>query len=257
MPVHPTAIVDPSAEIHPSAEVGPYCIVEGDVVIGEGCVLESGVRVYAGTRMGRGNRVHHDAVLGAPPQDLSYDPARRTLLEIGEDNTFREFVSVHRGSKEERTVVGSGNYLMAQAHIAHDCRVGDANVFANGALLGGHVRVAHHAFLSGHTAVHQFCRIGPYAMVAGVTGVPRDVPPFVTADGHRAEIVGLNLVGLKRAGFDQERRTAIKRAYRLIYKSGLSLAGALERLRADEGCGEALEIADFFESSRRGVIPHR
>lgn len=257
MAIHPTAIVDPSAEIHPSAEVGPYCIVEGDVVIGEGSVLESGARIYAGTRMGRGNRVHHDAVLGAPPQDLGYDPARPTRLEIGHDNTFREYVSVHRGSKEEGTIVGDRNYLMAQAHVAHDCRLGDANILANGALLGGHVRVAHHAFLSGHVAVHQFCRIGAYAMIAGVSGVPRDVPPFVTADGHRAEIVGLNLVGLRRAGFDPQRRAAIKRAYRLIYRSGLPLTSALEALRAGEAGADVLEIADFFDSSTRGVLPHR
>jgi len=257
MAIHPTAIIDPGAELHPSVEVGPYSIVEADVRIGAACVIESCVRIYSGTRMGRGNRVHHNAVLGAAPQDLSFDPARSTTLEIGDENTFRELVSVHRGSKEKLTRIGSHNYLMALAHVAHDCRLGDWNILANGAALGGHVRVDHHAFLSGHTAVHQFCRIGAYAMVAGVSGVPQDVPPFVTVDGHRASIVGLNLVGLRRAGFDQARRTAIKRAYRVIYKAGLGLSDALAQLNSQSAQADVLQIIEFFASSKRGVVSHR
>ncbi len=257
MAIHPTAIIDPDAQLHPSVEVGPYSIVEADVAIGPNCVIESCVRIYSGTRMGRGNRVHHNAVLGATPQDLSFDPARFTTLEIGDENTFREFVSVHRGSKEPFTRIGSYNYLMGLAHVAHDCHIGDRNILANGATLGGHVRIDHHVFLSGHTAVHQFCRIGAYAMVAGVSGVPQDVPPFVTVDGHRATIVGLNLVGLRRAGFDQPRRTAIKRAYRVIYKNGLGLSDALAQLRSQSPGEDTGRIIEFFESSKRGVVAHR
>jgi UDP-N-acetylglucosamine acyltransferase len=257
MGIHPTAVIDPGADLHPSVEVGPYTIIERDVRIGEGCVLESCARVYAGTRMGRFNRVHHSAVIGAAPQDLSFDPSCATTLKIGDRNTFRELVSVHRGSKEQFTSIGDDNYLMALSHVAHDCRIGDRNIFANGATLGGHVRVDHHVFLSGHTAMHQFCRIGAYAMVAGVSGVPQDVPPFVTVDGHRASIVGLNLVGLRRAGFDQTRRTAIKRAYRIIYKSGVGLADALTQLRSQAPSEDIAQIIQFFESSKRGVVSHR
>jgi UDP-N-acetylglucosamine acyltransferase len=257
MPVHPTALVDPGAELHPSAEVGPYSIIEADVHIGEGSVIESCVRIYAGTRLGRFNRVHHDAVIGALPQDLSFDPATPTRVRIGDHNTFREYVSVHRGSKEAVTWIGHHNYFMALAHVAHDCRVGDHNILANGATLGGHVQVQHHAFLSGHTAVHQFCRIGAYAMVAGVSGVPRDVPPYVTVDGHRAEIVGLNLVGLRRADFDPLRRTAIKRAYRLLYKSGLTPSEALERLKTQDPNPDVVQIIDFIQDSKRGLVSHR
>jgi len=257
MPVHPTALVDPSAELHPSVEIGPYSIIEADVRIGEGCVIESCVRLYEGARLGRFNRVHHDAVIGALPQDLSFDPATKTRTEIGDHNTFREYVSVHRGSKDEATRIGNHNYFMGTAHVAHDCRLGDHNILANGATLAGHVEVQHHAFLSGHTAVHQLCRIGAYAMVAGVSGVPRDVPPFVTVDGHRAEILGLNLVGLKRAGFAQERRSAIKRAYRLLYKSGLKPSDALGRLQAEKPNEDVIQIIHFVESSKRGLVSHR
>ncbi len=238
-------------------EVGPYTVIEGDVSVGEGCVIESSARLYSGTRLGRFNRVHHGAVIGALPQDLSFDPATPTTCEIGDHNTVREYVSIHRGSKEEVTRIGSHNYFMAHAHIAHDCRVGNHNVFANNATLGGHVRVEHHTFLSGHTAVHQFCRLGAYAMVAGVTGVPQDVPPFVTVDGHRAEIVGLNLVGLRRAGFKQEQRSAIKAAYKLLYKSGLKKEEALQRLRDDDPSAEVQAIIDFVEAGTRGLVSHR
>jgi UDP-N-acetylglucosamine acyltransferase len=146
---------------------------------------------------------------------------------------------------------------MAYSHVDHDCIVGDHNIFANTATLAGHVTVEHHVFLSGHTATHQFCRIGAYAMIAGVSGVPRDVPPYVLADGHRAEIVGLNVVGLRRNGFSQEQRNAIKRAYRLIYRSGLKLAEALQRLRDEEPTDEALRIARFIDGTRRGLVDHR
>jgi UDP-N-acetylglucosamine acyltransferase len=166
-------------------------------------------------------------------------------------------VNISRGVKTEHgTLIGSHNYLMAFAHVGHDCIVGDHNIFANGATLAGHVELAHHAFLSGHVAVHQFARIGAYVMVAGVTGVSQDVPPFTLVDGHRAEIVGLNAVGLKRNGYDQAARNAIKRAYRLFYKSGLGKAEALAQLRAMPEAAVA-EIVRFIEGSQRGLVGHR
>ena len=256
--IHPTAIVEDGAQVHESAIVGPYSIIDSGAVIGEGCVIESHVRIFGMARLGRGNRVCHGATLGAEPQDLSYSPERAKPLVIGDHNHFKEGVNISHGIKEDHgTVIGDHNYLMTYSHVGHDCVVGDHNIFANTATLAGHVQVEHHVFLSGHTATHQFCRIGAYSMVAGVSGVPQDIPPYVLADGHRAEIVGLNIVGLRRSGFTQEQRSAIKRAYRLIYKSGLKLAAALERLKSEEPSEAVDHIVRFIEGSKRGLIDHR
>ncbi len=258
MNIHQTAIIEPGAELHPSVTVGPYSIIESGAVIGEGCIIESSVRIYGATRMGKHNRVYHGATLGSEPQDLSYTPDKSRPLSIGDHNHFKEGVNISRGVKTDHgTLIGSHNYMMAYSHVGHDCIVGDHNIFANTATLAGHVEMEHHIFLSGHTATHQFCRIGAYAMVAGVTGVPRDVPPYVVADGHRAEIVGLNLVGLKRNGFSPQQRSAIKQAYKTLFKSGLKPAEALERLKADNPTEEVLHIIRFFEASNRGIISHR
>ena len=256
--IHPTAIIEAGAELHPSVRVGPYSIIEAGAVIGADCVIESSVRVYGQTRMGVGNRVYHGATLGAEPQDLSYTPEKGRPLTIGDHNQFREGVNISHGVKEDHgTVIGSHNFFMAYSHVGHDCVVGDRNIFANTATLAGHVTVEHHCFLSGQTATHQFCRIGAYVMVAGVTGVPQDVPPYVIVDGHRAEIVGLNLVGLRRNGFTQEQRSAIKQAYRLLYKSGLKPADALARLRSVASMPAVAEIVRFVEGSKRGLVGHR
>ena len=167
-------------------------------------------------------------------------------------------MNISHGVKEARgTVIGDHNYFMAYSHVGHDCIVGDHNIFANTATLGGHVTVEHHVFLSGHTATHQFCRIGAYAMIGGVSGINRDVPPYVLADGHRAEIVGLNVIGLRRNGFSQEQRNAIKRAYRLVYRSGLRLADALQRLRDEAPTDEVRRIVRFIDASKRGLLGHR
>lgn len=256
--IHPTAIVEAGAEVHESAVIGPYSIVDAGAVIGEGCVIETNVRIFGMTRLGGFNRVCHGATLGAEPQDLSYAPERAKPLVIGSHNHFKEGVNISHGIKEDHgTVIGNHNYFMTYSHVGHDCIVGDHNIFANTATLAGHVEVEHHVFLSGHTATHQFCRIGAYAMVAGVSGVPQDVPPFVLADGHRAEIVGLNIVGLRRNGFSQEQRNAIKRAYRLIYKSGLKLVEVLEHLKTEEPSDPVAHIVRFIERSKRGLIDHR
>ena len=256
--IHPTAIVDEGAEVHESAVVGPYSIIDAGAVVGEGCVIETNVRIFGMARLGRFNRVCHGATLGAEPQDLTYAPERAKPLVIGDHNHFKEGVNISHGIKEDHgTVIGHHNYFMTYSHVGHDCIVGDHNIFANTATLAGHVEVEHHVFLSGHTATHQFCRIGAYAMIAGVSGVPQDVPPFVLADGHRAEIVGLNIVGLRRNGFSQEQRSAIKRAYRILYKSGLKQAEAVERLKTEETAEAVVHIVRFIESSKRGLIDHR
>jgi UDP-N-acetylglucosamine acyltransferase len=255
MNIHPTAIIEPGAQLHESASVGPYSIVESGAVVGEGCRIESCVRIYSRTRMGAFNRVGHGATLGADSQDLGFDPARARPLVIGDHNQFREGVNIGCGTKtEEGTVIGSHNYWMAYSHAGHDCVVGDYNIFANTATLAGHVEVGDRCFLSGQVAVHQFCRIGSYSMVAGVTGVAQDVPPFALADGHRARMVGLNVVGLRRAGFDQESRSRIKSVYRLVFRSGLRLAEALAQAESEYPSPETAMIVRFIESSRRGVI---
>jgi UDP-N-acetylglucosamine acyltransferase len=255
MRVHPTAIVEEGARLHPSVRVGAYSIVESGAVVGADCVIESCVRIYGVTRMGSNNRVCHGATIGAEPQDLSFTPESGKPLTIGDFNHFKEGVNLSRGIKSEHgTRIGDHNYLMAYAHVGHDCAVGNYNVFANAATLAGHVDVEDRVFLSGQTAVHQFCRIGSVSMVAGVSGVPQDVPPFVIADGHRAKIVGLNVVGMRRNGFTQEQRSTVKDVYRIIFRSGLRLAEALAMAARKHRSPDALQIVRFIEASRRGVI---
>jgi UDP-N-acetylglucosamine acyltransferase len=199
-------------------------------VLGEGCVVESCARIYGATRMGRNNRVCHGVTLGSEPQDLGYTRTRPSPLTIGDDNHFKEGVNISHGVKYDTgTRIGSRNFFMAYSHVGHDCTVGDDNIFANTATLAGHVELEHHVFVSGQVAVHQFCRIGAYVMLGGVSGVPKDVPPFVIVNGQRARIIGLNLVGLRRNGFDQARRSRIKAVYKLLFRSGLRLEEALER----------------------------
>jgi len=255
MTIHHTAIVEDGAQVHDSVQVGAYSIVERGAIIGPECVIDSCVRIYAATRMGCNNRVCHGATIGAEPQDLGYTPETSKPLTIGNFNHFKEGVNVSRGIKTERgTRIGDHNYLMAYSHIGHDCAVGDHNIFANAATLAGHVEVEDRVFLSGQTAVHQFCRIGAVSMVAGVTGVPQDVPPFVIADGHRAKIAGLNVVGLRRNNYTQEQRSTIKEVYRIVFHSKLRLAEALVTAERDYPSPETRQIVHFMESSRRGVI---
>jgi len=255
MTVHPTAIIEDGALVHETASVGPWSIIEAGAVIGEGCRIESCVRIFAPTRLGAFNRVCHGATLGSESQDLSFDPARARPLVIGDHNHFKEGVNISCGIKSAQgTRIGSHNYWMAYSHAGHDCVVGDHNIFANTATLAGHVEVQDHCFLSGQVAVHQFCRIGAYAMVAGVTGVPQDVPPFALADGHRARLVGLNVVGLRRGGFTQEARNRIKAVYRLVFRSGLRQPEALLQAATEHPGLETDQLVQFIQSSRRGLI---
>jgi UDP-N-acetylglucosamine acyltransferase len=253
--IHPTAIIEQGARVDPSASIGPYSIIESGAVVGADCVIESCVRIYGSTRMGKGNRVCHGATLGAAPQDLTFRPGFDKPLVIGDHNHFKENVNISRGIKsDDGTRIGSHNYLMAFSHVGHDCVVGDHNIFANAATLAGHVGMEHHVYLSGQVAVHQFCRIGAYALVAGVSGVPQDVPPFVIADGHRARIVGLNSVGLRRNGFSQEQRSRIKGVYRIIFRSGLRLPQALLEAERTYPSPETDQIVRFIQSGSRGLL---
>jgi UDP-N-acetylglucosamine acyltransferase len=255
MSIHPTAIIEDGARLHPSVSVGPYSIIESGAILDEGCQIESCVRIFGQTRMGRHNRVCHGATLGSEPQDLGFTPELAKPLVIGDHNHFKEGVNISCGLKSpEGTRIGDHNYWMAFSHAGHDCLVGNHNIFANAATLAGHVEVGDRTFLSGQVAVHQFCRIGSYAFVAGVTGVPQDVPPYTLVDGHRARVVGLNVVGLRRGGFTPEQRSRIKGVYRLLYRSGLALTESLLQAEHQYPGPETDTIVQFIQSSRRGIV---
>lgn len=253
-----TAIIQPGAELHESVEVGPYSIIESGVVIGEGCRIESGVRIFTGTRMGRDNRVCHGAVLGCEPQDLGFEPEQSKPLVIGNNNQFKEGVNISRGVKTaEGTLIGNDNYFMCGFHAGHDSRLGNNNVFGPNSTLAGHVELGDRIFISGLVAIHQFCFIGDYAMVAGCAKVVKDIPPYVTGDGNPARVIGLNSIGIRRAGFAPSNRNAIKQAYKTIYQSGLNRSQALEQLKQTQQTDEVNNIIGFFENSDRGVTTHR
>jgi UDP-N-acetylglucosamine acyltransferase len=255
--IHPLAVVDPGAEIGRDVVIGPFCVIECGTVIGDGCVLESHVVIKQGTTLAAKNHVCEGAILGGLPQHLRMPPRVGTLV-IGPENTIREHCTIHRALCEhDATVVGSNNLLMAGAHIAHDCRVGNHTIFANNSMLAGHVEVEDRAYVSGSVAVHQFCRVGGYAMVGGLARVVKDVPPYVTIDGNSGFVVGLNTVGLRRNGFSNEEISQLKGAYRLIYRSGLRWQQILERLKSEYPAGPASHFARFFAGTTRGIVAER
>jgi len=263
--VHPTAVVSPQAELDTSVEVGPYCVVGPHVRIGAGTVLAAHVVVDGHTTIGRDNRLHPFASIGGAPQDKKYR-GEPTRVEIGDGNTFREGVTVNRGTVQDNGVtrVGHGNWIMAYVHIAHDCVVGDNTIFANSTNLGGHVRIGDWVILGGASGVHQFCQIGPHAMTAVGSVVLHDVPPFVMVSGNTAQAHGINTEGLRRRGFSAARIDAIRRAYRLLYRDGLTLAQAREALAngarladldpAGEAGADLSLLADFLAGVTRGIV---
>jgi UDP-N-acetylglucosamine acyltransferase len=253
MNIHPTALISPSAELGDNVKVGPYVVIEDDVQIGEGCEIGSHAVIKSYTTLGRGNRVAEHAVLGGLPQDVKFK-GEVSALVIGDDNLIREFVTIHRASGEgEATRIGSRNFLMIGVHVAHNCAVGDDNIFANGAALAGHILVEDHVFLSNNVGCHQFVRLGRYAMVGGKSKIVQDVLPFFTTDGNPPRVRGLNSVGLRRAGFDAESRGALKDAYQLLFRRGLALQDALSELEQVDDAN-VLHLVGFIRGSRRGFI---
>ena len=251
MKIHPTSVVSPRAEIAADVRVGPYAVVEDEARIGEGCEIGAHAVVKRFTTLGERNRVYEHATLGGEPQDVKFkgEPSR---LEIGDDNLIREYVTIHRASGEgEATRVGSRNFLMVRAHVAHNCEVGDDNVFANGVALAGHIVVEDHVFLSSNVGAHQFVRFGRYAMVGGKSKIVQDVLPFFTTDGNPPRVRGLNAIGLRRGGFTAESRAALKRAYQLLFRARLPLERALEALE-EMGDESVAHLARFIRASRRG-----
>src|SRR3954467_8681435 len=253
--VHATAIVDAKAEIGPGTVIGPYCIVEAGVVLGADCRLQHHVTVSGPTVAGARNKFYAYGSIGQQTQDLKYK-GEPTYLEIGDRNTFREFVTVNRSTTSEgKTKIGNGGNFLAYSHIGHDCTVGDDVVFSNNGTLAGHVQVGDHAVMGGLTAVHQFCRIGRYAITGGCSKIVQDVPPFMIADGNPAEIRGVNLIGLERSNFPPESLKAIKEAFRLIYRSKYNTRQAIEAMQKElPQTEEITEIIKFIQQSERGII---
>ena len=255
--IHPFALVSPQATIGTETEIGPFSVIEAGAVVGDRCRLAARVTIKEGTHLGPDNEVCEGAVLGGKPQHLR---AGEQLgeLRIGRGNTIREYVTIHRGlNPSTHTEIGDNNLIMVNAHIAHDCHVGNHVVIVNNVLLAGHVTVGDRAYLSGAAAVHQFCRIGAYAMVGGQSHISQDVPPFVTIDGQTTTVVGLNIIGLRRAGFTGDDILQLKQAYRVIYRSGLTWAETQQALAEQFTSGPASQFLPFLSTGKRGFVQER
>lgn len=255
--IHPAAIVDPRAILGPDVQVGPGAVIEAGVELGASCRVGPGACLLGGTLAGPRNEFHAGCVIGGAPQDLKYR-GEPTRLRIGEGNVFREHVTLHRSNRpEEDTVIGSFNLLMVHSHIGHNCRIGDHNVIANGALLAGHAEVGNRVFISGNCMVHQFCRVGSLALMQGGAAISKDLPPATIAHGGNG-ICGLNVVGLRRAGISAEERLALRRLYLAVFRRGMSVGEAAREAAAGGGwSGLAREFLEFILASRRGVVTER
>lgn len=257
MSIHATAIVHPSANIGEGVEIGPYAIIEEQVIIGKGTNIGPHTFIGKWTELGENNRIFHMASVGAPPQDLKYK-GEECWTRIGNNNMVREFATIHRGTTtgHAETVIGNSNLFMAYSHVAHDCIVGNGNVFANSATLAGHVTVQDNIILGGLVAIHQFATIGSYSMLGGGTLVGLDIPPYMIAtSGKRdAKLRGLNLIGLKRRGFSDEAISNLKKAYKILFMADLKQPEAIARIRTEIiGCAEVETLLSFIEKSERGI----
>ena len=253
--IHPTAVVAAGAQLGDGVVIGPYCVVGDGVSLGDRCRLQGHVVLAGPCVIGPENEFYPFACVGQRSQDLKYT-AEPTHLEIGVGNTFREFVTVHRATAPGGvTRIGSRGNFLAYSHVAHDCLVGDDVIFSNNGTLAGHVEVGDHAVIGGLTAVHQFCRVGRFAITGGCSKIVQDVPPFMMVDGNPAEVRHINQVGMERAGIEKETIRTIKEAFRILYRADLNTAQALERMRADLGASvEIRQLIDFIAGSKRGII---
>lgn len=251
--IHPTAIIDPSAKIDPSTVIGPYTVIGPRVTIGKNnrigpfCIIEN-------TVMGDGNEVIAHASIGVKPQDLSYDDSLQSMVEMGNGNKIRECVTIHRSTKNDvPTRLGNNCLLMANAHVAHDCQLGSNIILGNCTGIAGHVHIADRAITSGMVGVHQFVRIGRLAMLSGGAMAPLDIPPFCTAQGERARLVGLNVVGMRRAGMGRDEIMAVKRAFKVLFRSKMLLKDAIAQLETENPIPAVQEMLDFCKNTDRGI----
>lgn len=253
--IHATAIVDSKAEIDSNVEIGPYSIIEENVVIGSGTVIGPHVVIQPYVTIEPDCQIFQYAAIGAPPQSLKFK-GEKSDVKIGRGSIVREFVTIHRGTEfgGGLTEIGEDNFLMAYTHIAHDCKTGRKVVMSNNTTLGGHITIGDNATIGGLVAIHQFVRIGDHAFVGGKSAVVKDIPPYVIAAGDRAKLHGLNSVGLKRFGFSQETLLLLKKAYRIIFRIGLTMNEAIERVKEEvEQVPEVVNLIDFIKSSQRGI----
>ena len=254
--IHPTAIIHPDAVLGKGVAVGAYSLIGAGVTIGDNTVIMNHVTIQGTARIGRGNRFYPFCAVGMDPQDKKYGFEGRSELEIGDDNVFRESVTLHRGTPDEGgiTRIGNGNWILAYCHIAHDCKVGDLTIFANAATLGGCVSVGDRAYLGGFTAVHPYCSLGEVVITGGHTMVAQDVPPFVNATGNRARLFGLNKLGMERAGYGKDEVNTMNKAYRIFFRSKLAAEEALAKLDAEyPGSPAVIKFTDFIKQSKRGI----
>jgi UDP-N-acetylglucosamine acyltransferase len=251
--IHPTAIVSPQAQLADDVEIGAYAIIGENVKLGAGCVVQAHTVLEGRVSLGARNFVGHGAIIGTTPQDFAYRESMVSEVRIGDGNTLREYVTIHRGTKEgSATIVGNNCYLMVGSHLGHNVKLSDNVVIANNCLLAGYVEIGRGAVLGGGTVFHQFLRVGPLTMVRGGTRFGKDIPPYVSADGENL-LSGINAIGLRRAGFTPEVRQEIRRAFKLVYWSGINVSQALERAKESSWSSEAQVFFDFIASSKRGV----
>jgi UDP-N-acetylglucosamine acyltransferase len=250
--IHHTAIIHPQAKLGANVRVGPYAVIDADVELGDGCVVGPHVYLTGATTIGAGNRFHAGAVIGDAPQDLKYKD-EPTRVRIGDNNIFREHVTINRSNKlAEDTVIGSNNLFMAGAHVGHNSIVGSHVIMANGSFLAGHVTVQDRAFVSGSCLVHQFCRVGTLAIMQGGSAITQDLPPFTVVSGVN-DLCGLNTVGLRRAGYSPEERIELKRLYRALFRSGQNLSEAVAGARKNFSSAGARIMLDFVAAAKRGI----
>jgi UDP-N-acetylglucosamine acyltransferase len=254
--IHPTAMIDAGARLADDVEIGPYAVIGAHVEIGERCRIGAHTVITGHTLLGAGNAIFHFASIGEAPQDKKYG-GEPTRLEIGENNTIREFCTINRGTIQDAGVtrIGNENWIMAYVHVAHDCQIGSNTIFANNAQLAGHVRVGDYATLGGFTVVHQFCRIGAHSITGMGTIVLQDIPPYITASANPARPYGINTEGLRRRGFSADALAALKRSYKALYRSGLSIAEARAELEREAlAQPEVRLLAEFVAEPGRGLI---
>ena len=251
--IHPTAVIDPAAWLADDLSVGPYAVIEGPVIVGPGSKIGPHAHLIGPLRLGRDTAVHTGAVLGDRPQHVKFT-GEPTGVVAGNGNVFREHVTVHAGMLPEGTTLGDNNYIMAAAHVAHDCRLGDGIIMCNGSLLAGHCVIGNGAFISGNCATHQFTQVGRLAMLSGGATITRDLPPFLMAEG-RNRVVGVNVVGMRRAGLSNAQINGVREAYRILFKQGKVLPAALEQADRALGATDTVaELLEFVRGSKRGII---